>query len=200
MFMDEVNRNQKFVKVMFGTVSGANGFEYKENVVNVADNWNPLETEPEKMGGFNFSVENKILRYLVRGDTLCDVIIPDDAEVIDCPSESCPHGIFRANKIIITNIRPMTDEIAMDFYKKAELPEKSFYKSLAGCAIRGYKNTALKILADKVNIDNIDLVISEVNDFLKPGYYWDKKGNDDVIKEICECLEQIQKSKYSNSK
>ena len=31
-------KNQKYVKVMFGTTSGANGFEYKENVVNVADN------------------------------------------------------------------------------------------------------------------------------------------------------------------
>ncbi len=200
--MMEVDRKQKFVKVMFGTISGANGFEYKENVVNVSNNWNPSETEPKEMGGFNFSVENKILRYLVRGDTICDVIIPEDAEVIDCPSESCPHGVFRANKIIITNIRPMTDDMAMEFYKKANLPEKSFYKSLAGCAVRGYRNTALKIIEDKVNINNIDLVISEVNDFLKPGYYWDEKEDDSVIKEIYSYLLQIQKEKnmYNDAK
>ncbi len=30
------------------------------------------------MGGFNFSTEDKILRWLVRGDTLYDVIIPED--------------------------------------------------------------------------------------------------------------------------
>lgn len=191
-------KNQKYVKVMFGTTSGANGFEYKQNVVNVADNWNPSEIEPDLMGGFNFSVEDKILRYLVRGDTICDVIVPADAEIIDCPSESCQHGIFRANKIIITNVRPMTDEMAMEFYKKANLPEKSFYKSLAGCAIRGYKKTALKIIEDKVNKDNIDLVISEVDDFLKPGYYWDKKGNDTVIKEDYSCLMKIKNKTKKN--
>lgn len=191
--MDEINRNQKFVKVMFGTTSGASGFQYQENVVNVADNWNPTEIEPDKMGGFNFSVENKILRYLIRGDTICDVAIPEDAEVIDCPSESCPHGIFRANKIIITNVRPMTDEMAMEFYRKADLPEKSFYKSLAGCAIRGYRTTCFQIIKDKVNVDNIDLVLSEVEDFIKPGYYWDKKGNGDVVNEMYEKLKSIQK-------
>lgn len=188
-------RNQKFVKVMFGKYSGANGFEYKENVVNVANNWNPVETSPEKMGGFNFSVDSKILRYLVRGDTICDVIVPDDAEIIDCPSESCPHGIFRANKIIVTNMRKMTDEMAMYFYEKADLPEESFYKSLAGCAIRGYRNTALRIIEDRVNSNNIDLVISEVDDFLRPGYYWDKRGNDEVIDEVYKRLLEIHSKK-----
>lgn len=95
--MKESLKTKKYVRVMFETTSGANGFEFKENEVNVAKHWNPNETEPDKMGGFNFSVEDKILRYLVRGDTICDVTLPDDAEVIDCPSNSCPHGIFRAN-------------------------------------------------------------------------------------------------------
>ena len=39
--------------------------EIWKNEVNVAEHWNPNETEPDKMGGFNFSVEDKILRYLV---------------------------------------------------------------------------------------------------------------------------------------
>ena len=58
---------------------------------------------PEDMGGFNFFTENKILRWLLRGDVLYEVIIPDDAEVIECDSISAPHGVFRTNKIIITN-------------------------------------------------------------------------------------------------
>ncbi|HOP65775.1 MAG TPA: hypothetical protein PLX66_01985 [Bacilli bacterium] len=188
-------KDKKFVKVMFGTTSGANGFEYQEGIVNIAENWNPKETEPELMGGFNFSVEDKILRYLVRGDTICDVEVPEDAEIIDCPSESCPHGIFRANKIIISNIRPMTDELAMYFYKKSNLPEKSYYKSFAGCAVRGYKNTTMSIINDKVNNENIDLAISEFEDFVKPGYYWDKKGDEDFVNSIREYLNNI-KDKY----
>ena len=62
----------------------------------------------------------------------------------------------------------MTDELAMHFYLKSNLPEKSYYKSLAGVAIRGYRNTALKIIEDKVNKDNIDLVLSEIDDLVKP--------------------------------
>ena len=38
------------------------------------------------MGGFNFSTEDKILRWLVRGNTIYDVVILEDAEIIDCPS------------------------------------------------------------------------------------------------------------------
>lgn len=157
----------KYLKVMFGIKSGASGFEYKIGEINIADVWNPTELDPKKMGGFNFSTENKILRWLVRGDTIYDVTIPEDAEVVDCPSESAPHGVYRSNKIIISNPRTVDDNMAMDLYFKSELPEKSYFKAMAGCAVRGYIKTALKILEDKVNSNNIDLAISEFEDFCK---------------------------------
>ena len=156
----------KYLKVMFDN-KGVN-FEYKINEVNIADTWNPNASDPKDFGGFNFSTEDKILRWLIRGDAIYDVEIPEDAEVVDCPSESAPHGVFRSNKIILINPRPMTDELAMNFYLKSDLPEKSYYKSLAGCAIRGYRKTCLQIIKDKVNKDNIDLVLSEIDDFVKP--------------------------------
>lgn len=54
-----------------------------------------------------------------------------------------------------------TDEVVMYFYLKFELFEKSYYKLLAGVVIRRYWNTCLRIIQDKVNKDNIDLVLSE---------------------------------------
>lgn len=182
----------KYLKVMFGN-RGVN-YEYKIDEVNIADKWNPDNNDPKEMGGFNFSTEDKILRWLVRGDTLYDVIIPDDAEVIDCPSPSSPHGVFRSNKIILTNPRQMTDEMAMDFYLKSDLPEKSYYKSLAGVAIRGYRNTSLKIIEDKVNKDNIDLVLSEIEDFIKP-FKSDFDSTYDVFNEVMKKLEDIKNNK-----
>lgn len=183
----------KYLKVMFGTTSGANSnVEYKLNDVTIANTWNPNVENPKEMGGFNFSTEDKILRWLVRGDTIYDVEIPEDAEVIDCPSESAPHGVFRTNKIIISNPRIVTDEMAMDLYKKSNLPEKSYYKSLAGCAIRGHKNTCLQIIKDRVNKDNIDLVLSEWNDFHRHGHC-NENGNIDVDKEIFNILNDIKK-------
>ena len=181
----------KYLKVMFGN-KGVN-FEYKIGEVNVSNVWNPSASSPEEMGGFNFFTEDKILRWLVRGDTLYDVIIPDDAEVIDCPSESAPHGVFRSNKIILTNPRPMTDELAMNFYLKSDLPEKSYFKSLAGVAIRGYKNTALKIIEDKINKDNIDLVLSEIEDFTKP-YQNNFDDTYTVYNEVMQKLQDIKEN------
>ena len=181
----------KYLKVMFGN-KGVN-FEYKIDEVNVANIWNPDASDPKEMGGFNFSTEDKILRWLIRGDTLYDVIIPEDAEVIDCPSESAPHGVFRSNKIILTNPRPMSDELAMNFYLKSDLPEKSYFKSLAGVAIRGYRNTSLKIIEDRINKENIDLVLSEIEDFTK-----EHQGNFDdcymVYHEIMKILKDIKEN------
>ena len=184
----------KYLKVMFGN-KGAN-FEYKINEVNIAYNWNPNTYEPKEMGGFNFSTEDKILRWLVRGDTIYDVEIPLDADIIDCPSESAPHGVFRSNKIIITNPRKVTDEMAMDLYIKSNLPEKSYYKALIGCAIRGYKNTCLKIIEDKVNQSNIDLVLSEADYFVKPyqSSGVSEKGYE-VYKEVMDILNSIKYKK-----
>ena len=184
----------KYLKVMFGKSSGANKkLEYKIDEINAADTWNPSTFEPREMGGFNFSTEDKILRWLCRGDTIYDVEIPEDAEVIDCPSVSAPHGVFRSNKIILHNPREVTDDMALDLYHKSNLPELSYYKSLAGCAIRGYRNTCLEIIRDKVNADNIDLVLSEIDDFVSSFEDKDKK-NYGVYDEVMTILNGIKKN------
>ncbi len=105
----------KYVRVMDGLKSNAGGFKYKIDEENVADNWNTNSLDAEEMGGFNFSTEDKILRWLHRGDTIYDVIIPNDAEVINVDKEK---GIYRSNKIIVTNPRKITDEMVLELYKK----------------------------------------------------------------------------------
>ena len=179
---------------MFGVSSSANkDLKYKIDEINIASNWNPMAKEQEAMGGFNFSTEDKILRWLIRGDTLYDVEIPIDAQVIDCPSKSAPHGVFRSNKIILHNPRKITDEMALDLYRKSKLPEIAYYKSLAGCAIRGYRNTCLEIIKDKVNKNNIDLVLSEIADFVSP--YKDKENDAkdlEVFAEVMKILNEIK--------
>lgn len=191
--MSEYNLSEvKFMKVMFGTKSGASDFEYKLNEINVADIWNPNETEPDKMGGFNFSTETKILRWLVRGDTIYDVEVPEGAELIDVPHNTTPHGVFRANKIIVSNPRAITDELAMHLYKVSDIPEKSYYKALAGLAIRGCINTCKLLIKDRINKDNIDIVLSEINDFTTPNDY--NHGNQEVFDEVMSILMDIKNS------
>lgn len=121
---------EKFVRVMFGTKSHAGGFEYKIDEINETDNWHPMADNPEEFGGFNFSTEDKVLRWLIRGDTLYDVIIPSDAEVIECESKNTPHGVFRSNKIILTNPRKVDENLAMELYLKSDLPNNTYFQCL----------------------------------------------------------------------
>lgn len=54
----------KYVKVMYGTTSGAKSdFKYKLNEINVANNWNPKATNGKDFGGFNYCSEECILRW-----------------------------------------------------------------------------------------------------------------------------------------
>lgn len=183
----------KFVRVMDGLKSNAGGFNCKVDEVNISENWNPKATKPKEMGGFNFSVEDKILRWLHRGDTLYDVIIPEDAEVVDCTPSATPHGVFRSNKIIITNPRKVTDEMALEFYNKSTIPEVAYYKALAAVSIMNYRKTALAILRDKVNKENIDLVLQEWNDFIDYGGDGNRRDSNDLVKEVYDKLKEIEK-------
>lgn len=186
--------DKKYVKVMFGNVSGANkDVVYKLDEVNIAKKWNPSLKDPEKMGGFNFSTEDKIIRWLCRGDTLYDVIIPEDAQVIECENKSTPHGVFRTNKIIISNPRTITDELAMKLYLESDLPEKSYYKALAGLSINGYINTCKKLIEDRINKDNINIVLSEIYDFV--GSKIKIPTGNKIFDEVMQILYNIQGEK-----
>ena len=181
----------KYVKLIYGTASGLDrNFHYKLNEVNVASKWNPKATDWDEQGGFNFSNEENILRWLARGDTLYDVIIPDGEEVLDVRNSKTPHGIFRAGKIIVTNPRKMTDELAMELYKKSAMPDLTYYKTMAAMAMKGFKETCLQLIRDRVTKDNIDLVISEYEDFNRPGH--SEGMNEEVYYGILDVLKEIQ--------
>ncbi len=194
--------NNKYVKVLFGN-TGTGGMKYKIGKENIAETWRPNQIDPKKCGGFNFSTEDKIIRWLVRGDTLYDVTIPEDAEVIEVSSESDFNGVFRTNKIIITNPRLIDDEMAMELYKKSNLQEKSYFKAMAGCALRGYMNVAKKIFEDKVNEENINLAIDEFEDFCKDkgdkDSYFNKAKLGENCTEIYEMLENLRNISFENA-
>lgn len=176
----------KFVKVMFGTTSGAKrDFNYKLNEVNIANNWNPKATSGKDFGGFNYCSEECILRWLHRGDTIYDVEIPDDAENIKIDGATT---IFRTNKIIISNPRKVNDEMALHFYKISKIPEKSYYKALGVVSIMNYKKTAYAIIKDKINKDNIDEALEEWNDFISHGGKNDRKDLNGLVKEVNDYL------------
>lgn len=179
----------KFLKWIYGNKSEHNNFYYNIDKVTVANEWNPKSTDFYGQGGLNFTNEENALRWISRGDTLYDVIIPDDAEVINVENSQTPNGIYRSNKIIVTNPRKVSDELTWELYKKSNMPELTYYKTMSALAMKGCYNTCIEIIKDKVDKDNIDLVINEYIDFNKPGHseHMDEKtwyGILDVLKEI----------------
>lgn len=168
---------KKYMRVMDGQKSNAGGFEYKVNSVNETDNWNPSEKNPEKMGGFNFSTEDKILRWIHRGDTIYDVIIPDDAEVILCDEEK---GVYRSNKIIVTNPRELTEELIIDIYKKTTLSNKVIAQCLQVLLWKKRLDITKFIINDRVNKENVDEFIFEYEKYTKKSedFNYDKLSDD----------------------
>lgn len=180
----------KYVKVMFGTTSGAKSdFNYKINEVNISEHWNPTEENGRDFGGFNYTTKDCILRWLHRGDTIYDVEIPDDAENIRLDGATT---IYRANKIIINNPRKIDDDLALHFYKISKIPEKSYYKALGVVSIMNYQKTAYAILKDKVNKNNIDNVLEEWNDFVSHGDKNDRKDVNNLVNEVEKYLYEIK--------
>ena len=155
---------KKYMRIMDGQKSNAGGFEYKLDLINETDNWNPEEIEPEKMGGFNFSTEDKILRWIHRGDTIYDVIIPDNAEVILCNEEK---GIYRSNKIIVTNPRELTDEVIIDLYNKTTLSNRVLAQCLQVLLWKRKIEISKFIINDRVNKENVDEFIFEFEKYVK---------------------------------
>lgn len=150
--------NKKFVRVMDGLKSNAGGFNYKLDELNIAQNWNPSSYDPEIMGGFSFGTEDKILRWLHRGDTLYDVIVPNDAEVIAVDSEK---GIYRSNKIIVTNPRKITDELIIELYHKTTLSNKYLAQSLQVLLWKDHLEACKCIIKEAVNSLNVEEILKE---------------------------------------
>ncbi len=184
---------KKYVRVMDGLKSNANGFEYKLDEVNVSKKWDPSTLNPKEMGGFNFSTEDKILRWLHRGTMIYDVMIPEDAEIVLCDEEK---GIYRANKIIVTNPRNITDGVVMDLYRKTKLSNKIIAQCLLTLLFKNRLQIVKFIIKDRVNMNNIDEIVSEFENYASNGKF--KCNELEDFKTVHDILKEIQSDLYIN--
>ena len=179
-----------YLKWVYGSSILDGKDEFKIGEVNTCNKWNKEASSWEERGGFNFSNLENILRWVSRGDTLYDVTIPKDAEVINVQNYKTPNGIFVANKIIIDNPRKVCDELTLELYKKSNMPKDAYYETIGALAISGCYETCLEIIKDKVNMNNISKVFEKYNNFIKP---WHKGHiNYDCYNKVLEVLEEIK--------
>lgn len=164
-FECEVSKNEKYYRVIHTVKKYDDGRRFPINEIVVSDQKVNLNaTDITKIGGFCISTYECIFRWLIRGDTLCEVEIPKDTKIYKTKSNN---GIYLADKIILRNPMKIDDEFAMKLYLNSKLPEKAYFICIAVCAICGYINTAQKVCEDKVNKDNVDVAIHEFEEFCK---------------------------------
>ncbi len=171
-----------------------NNIGHKENEkfevgkVITSNRWEPNNTDWNNSGGFNFTNEECALRWMSRGDTLYEVEIPSDGEMIDVKNDKTPGGIIAANKIILKNPIPITEELLLNLYHKSKLPLPTYFECMGLLAIRGYYDIALRIIKDKVDMNNIDLALEKLHRSIKPG----REINYDCYNKVKEVLEEIK--------
>ena len=161
---------------------------YEEGKVITCDTWNPDSKDWDKRGGFNFTNEECALRWMSRGDTLYEVEVPDDGEIIEVKNDKTPGGIIVSNKIILKNPIPISEELLRDFYNKSKLPLSTYFECMGILSTRGYYDLALEIIKDKVNLDNIDFAIEKLNNSIKPN----REIDYDCFNKVKEVLEEIK--------
>lgn len=164
-FECEADKNIKFYRVIQTVKEYRDGKKFPLNEIVTCERKINLNAEEQKdMGGFCISTYDYIFRWLIRGDTLCEVVIPETEKIYKTVSEN---GIYIAEKIILTNPKRIDDNFATELYLNSNLPEVSYFKAMTACAICGYINTALKVCEDKVNKTNVNIAIKELEDFCK---------------------------------
>lgn len=65
-------------------------------------------------------------------------------------------GIWRANKIVVTNPRIITDEIVMELYNKTTLSNKVIAQCLQTLLWKNRLEISKYIIRDRVNKENVD--------------------------------------------
>lgn len=82
--------------------------------------------------------------------------------------------------------------MAYEFYKKANIPEKSYARALCAVTLMGYEKTANAILKDKVNPESVDYYLEEWNDFFNFGGDGKRNTNAPLIIDIHNKLKAIK--------
>lgn len=157
----------KYVRVMDGDISNASGLQSKIGKVVISNEWDPNATEIDTIKGINFTTEESVLRWIIRGDTIYDVELPEDAEVKKVPGTFTPDGLFRTNKIIVKNPRKLTEKIVMDLYYKSNIPDKTYHTVLAILAIKKFESVCMQLIRDRVTKENVDEFLTDYIEYKK---------------------------------
>ena len=168
--------------------------------VTTCDKWDPNNTDWEERGGFNFTNEECALRWMSRGDTLYEVEIPEDGEMLEVRNDKTPGGIMVSNKIILKNPIPISEELLEEYflyYSETEktTPNLEDLQDLLNCRkkmIKFRNSINYSPCNEYENIINCDKIIENIQDETESHHGKKKSIWNKYIKE------QINKEKNKN--
>ena len=145
-------KNKNLYKVLHDNISfaGSIPFVYRVGKVTESENFDIAKEGFDKINGFCFSDETNMLRFILRGNTIYDVVIPDDAKVYKYTTPNVNTPCYITNKLILENPRKITDRICTELYKKSNLPRTSYFQILPYLLHNDFKETAQIIMDEKV--------------------------------------------------
>ncbi len=197
LFESEEDKNKKYYRVIQTLKEYRDGKKFPIDELVVAEKEIDLNADDNsRMGGFCISTYNYCFRWLIRGDTLCEVIVPQDSKLYKTINDN---DVYVCDKMILTNPKKIDDEFAMELYKVSTLNDVSYFRAMTACAICGYINTALKVCEDKVNKQNVNVAISEFESFCKrreEEKYVKNSSEIENVKALYYKLKEIQNIGY----
>ena len=132
-FECEADKKDKYYRVIQTVKEYSNGKRFPIGEIVVSDKKVNLNAQEQRdIGGFCISTYDYIFRWLIRGDTLCEVTIPEKEKIYKTTSKN---GIYIAEKIILSNPKKINDDFAIELYMHSKLPEESYFRAITACAI-----------------------------------------------------------------
>ena len=101
-------------------------------------------------------------------------------------------GVWRSNKIIVTNPRKITDELVIELYKKTTLSNKVIAQCLQTLLWKNRLEISKFIINDRVNKENVNEFIIEFENYTKKSekFNYNELGNNSKI--IYDMLKNIK--------
>lgn len=146
---------KKYFKLMYDTISygGRKPYEYEINKLTVHDDFD--ENSEHHFGGFFVAEKPIILRFLTWGTTLYEVVVPSDAKVIEIANPTLKTGIYKVDKMTLTNPIKLNDDLVLKLFQETKVPDIVWFEICSLCALHGFEKSATEIIKLYVNEGNI---------------------------------------------
>lgn len=100
-------------------------------------------------------------------------------------------GVWRSNKIIVTNPRAITDEMVMELYKKTTLSNKILAQCLQTLLWKNRLEISKYIINDRVTKQNVSEFIDEFENYTKKSENFNYDNLEKDSKIIYDMLKKI---------